>query len=126
MDRHLLAVRERRTGAIERKLRSFGHVCGLVFGSWSETSADVAWLMHQLAEWASMHSRQVGAHRDAEVIRVALLTNMQRRWSIMAACANAQLLFDRLDLVGRGAGAASSRRASSWAMHAAAGRSRPW
>ena len=126
LDREFLHVHTGMTGPVERKLRSFGQVRGLVFGAWSEASADVNWLMHQIADCGSMHSRQLGTHQDADVVRASMLANMQRRWGIMAARANAQLLLDRLAFVGRGAGAAISRRAISWASHAARSRSLQW
>ena len=82
--------------------------------------------MHQIAEWGGVHSRQLGAHWDADAVRGIILGCLQRRWGILAARANAQLLLDRLAFVGRGAGAAASRRAASWAAHTSSARSMPW
>ena len=126
LDRQLLGVQNGATGPVEQKLRSFGHVRGLVFGSWGEGSADITWLLHQIAEWGSVHGCHLGAHRDTDVVRGILIGALQRRWGILAARANAQLLLDRLAFVGRGAGAASSRRAAASAAYFAATRSRRW
>ena len=58
------------------------------------------------------------AARDPEDLRVALLASLQRRWGMIAARANAQLLLDRLTYVGSGALAAAARRSTALTANA--------
>eukprot|EP00973_Karenia_brevis_P073939 10277500-Karenia_brevis.AAC.1 len=118
LDRRWHGTLEGHVGPVEAKLRSFGRVRGLVFGSWAEASDDVDWLLNQIAEIGCTRRRGLRAGRDEDDERVAILTALQRRWGLAAARANAQLLLRRLGHVGRGAAAASARRYAAREWHA--------
>ena len=57
LDRRWLNTEAGHLGPIELKLRSFGNVWGLVFGSWGEASEDVTWLLNQVADAGSYRHR---------------------------------------------------------------------
>ena len=63
------------TCALELKLRVFGNVWGLVFGSWGEVSDDVTWLLNQVADADSYRHRsaiQAATPADAAGMRSPL------------------------------------------------------
>ena len=49
-DRRFCGTSAGEAGPVERKLRSFGEVRGLVFGTWAEASPDVERLLGTLAD----------------------------------------------------------------------------
>eukprot|EP00973_Karenia_brevis_P080207 11126075-Karenia_brevis.AAC.1 len=104
-------------GPVEAKLRSFGDIRGLVFGSWAETSQDVDWLLHEIAALGSRRRPGRANAGDEEDVQLRMLGALRRRWGLAAARANAMLLLDRLRYVGRGAMAADGRRAASFGRH---------
>eukprot|EP00973_Karenia_brevis_P023117 3183680-Karenia_brevis.AAC.1 len=97
-------------GPVETRLRSYGGVRGLVFGTWAEASESVDWLLGQIATFGAARRPGLATDRDPDDERVLLMTALRRRWGITAARANARLLLDRLAYVGRGASAAMARR----------------
>ena len=122
LDRKFCDTAAGEQGPVERRLRSFEPVRGLVFGSWGEASPDVERLLGVLAEvgprrhWRSMHAR------CPEEAKGALAWLLRRRWAMVALRENARLKLDRLEFVGVGAVAASQRREA--AATAAAARER--
>ena len=67
-------------------------------------------------DWRSMRCR------DRDAARGALAWLLRRRWGLTAVREAARLKLDRLELVGRGAGAAAQRRRFGQAAHAARAR----
>ena len=109
-------------GPVEAKLRSYGHVRGLVFGAWSEASPAVHGLLQAAVS--------VGAHRhwrsmpcsSSDLARGALAWLLRRRWGVAAARENARLLLGRLASVGTGVEAAAARREGTMGGEAARAR----
>ena len=100
-------------GPVERKLRSYDPVRGLVFGAWGEASSDVDRLLRLCAEsGATRHWRGMRA-RNSEEAKGVLAWLLRRRWGITALRENARLKLERLEFVGHGATAASARRANA-------------
>lgn len=108
LDQHWCATQAGDTGPLETKLRGYGAIRAAVFGAWAEASDDVDWLLNEIADLGARHSLPSG--RDPQDVRVALLASLQRRWGMIAARANAQLLLDRMPYVGSGASSAAARR----------------
>jgi hypothetical protein len=120
LDRQWLRTPPDQQGPVELKLRSFGHVKGLVFGSWGEASSDVDWLLSQAATDGATRQRGYARGADDEdndALKSALTARLQRRWGMVALRANARLLIDRLAYVGSGAVAAAARRLSARSSH---------
>ena len=88
-------------------------------------SDDVDWLLNQVAALGSSRRRGPDHSEDEDAAHVVILAMFQRRWGVMAARANAQLLLDRPADVGRGACAADARRVAARGTHAAR-RQRSW
>ena len=122
VDRRYCGTARGGVGPVEEKLRSFDPVRGIVFGAWGEASPDVERLLSAVAEvgatrrWRSMRCQSVDAARGA------LAWMLRRRWAMTAMREAARLKLDRLELVGTGAAAAHSRRASGREFHAARAR----
>jgi len=95
-------------GPVARRLRQYGAVQGLVFGSFAEASDAVDRLACYAAEVGAGRARCDAFEPDD--VRDRLLAAMRRRWGVAAARANARLLLTRLGAIGRGAGAAEDRR----------------
>ena len=113
-------------GPVERRLRTYDAVKGLVFGAFGEASADVHVLLSATAAvGADRHYRSMLA-RDPEDARGAVAWLLKRRWGVTAVRAAARLTLGRLELVGRGAGAAASRRHEANGLAAQARRSSCW
>ena len=109
-------------GPVEQKLRTYEPVRGLVFGAWGEASPDVEKVLTALADaGASRHWRGMRC-RDRDAARGALAWMLRRRWGLTAVREAARLKLDRLEHVGRGAGAAARRRSVGRAAHAARAR----
>ena len=106
-------------GPVEIKLRSFGEVRGLIFGSWGEASADVDWLLSEAVAVGARRHRRVRVAEDDEPDRLQQLLSgmLRRRWGMAALRANARLLLDRLAYVGSGAIAATRRREMAQFSH---------
>lgn len=104
---------------MELKLRGFGDVRGLVFGSWGEASADVDWLLSEAVETGL--SRRDGFRPmdddEPDHLKAGLVGMLRRWWGMAALRANARLLLDRLAFVGRGAGAAVRHRETGRLLH---------
>ena len=103
------------TGPVERHLRSFGRVGGLVVGAFAEASKDLLSLLHETAALGAQRSwRDMGA-RSVDEAAGLLYTKLRRNLGIAAARARARLLIDRVNLAlaGNGARAATQRRAVS-------------
>jgi hypothetical protein len=113
LDQRWLGTIDGQLGPIELKLRSFGGVRGLVFGSWGEASEDVEWLLNQLADAGSYRHRLALQAATPQGAKATLIWLLQRRWGMAALRANARLLLERLGHVGRGATAAASRRSNA-------------
>ena len=106
------------TGPVERKLSSFPRLQCLAFGAWNEASPDVHSLVHTVA--SARLRREQELQDDGPVARrrrmssegaLAILTGQVRRTlSLVAARAQARLLLDRLQVLGRGAAEANRRR----------------
>ena len=107
-------------GPVEARLRGYGTIRALVFGSWGEASADVEWLLSEAVDIGL--SRRSGFRPadddEPDSLRATLLAMLRRRWGIAALRANARLLLERLAFVGRGGVLAMRRRV--------AGRARAW
>ena len=118
MDRQYGGVQGNVAGPVERKLSSFPRLQGLVFGAWNEASPDVHNLVHTVA--SARLRREQELQDDGAVARrrrmssegaLAILTGQVRRTlSLVAARAQARLLLDRLQVLGRGAAEANRRR----------------
>ena len=87
-------------GPVLRALRAFPSVRGLVWGAYSEASADVHALLSETAtsiserEWGMMGSR---SRSEARGMIVSIL---RRRWGVTAAREAARLRISRFPLVG--------------------------
>jgi hypothetical protein len=113
-------------GPIEDRLLSFGPVRGLVFGHWSEASEHVELLLSGAAHTGALrHWTTMGARESNDALG-SLAWLLRRRWGMTAWRANARLLLDRLEYVGRGAVRASTRRADAMERAAAVRRSAHW
>ena len=121
-DRTYCGSTEGEVGPVELKLRTFEPVRGLVFGAWGEASPQAESLLGALAEvGATRHWRGMRCC-DADAAKGALAWLLRRRWGLTALRENARLKLERLELVGRGAAAAASRRVAGRAVHAARAR----
>ena len=110
LDKSFCGASDTEPGPVERKLRTYDPVRGLVFGSWGEGSPDVDRLIGILADTgARRHWRAMRADSAAEA-KGALAWLLRRRWALTALRENARLTLERLELVGRGASAAAARR----------------
>ena len=97
-------------GPVERKLRSFEPVRGLVFGAWGEASVAVHPLLDRAPTLgATRHRRAMRAQQEGDA-KAAICWLLRRRWGVAAVREHARLLLDRLAYVGRGAPAAAGRR----------------
>ena len=92
-----------------RRLRQYGAVQGLVFGSFAEASDAVDRLACYAAEVGAGRARCDDTSFGPDDVRDRLLAAMRRRWGVAAARANARLLLMRLGVVARGAVAAEDR-----------------
>ena len=106
-------------GPVEAKLRSFEPVRGLVFGAWGEASPATHKLLSVMAQCgAQRHWRGMRCEDPGSAIgSIAWL--LRRRWGLTALRENARLKLERLQYVGRGAAAASQRRALGFEAQAA-------
>ena len=94
---------------MEGKLRSFGAVRGLVFGSWGEASTDVS-----LIAAAAVGPDNAATGEEGETgVSASNCKWLKQRWGLTAARANARLLLDRLTTAGDGARSAAQRRADA-------------
>ena len=105
-------------GPVERKLRTFEAVRGLVFGAWGEASPDVHKLLTLIAkEGSERHWRGMRCADPARAMgSIAWL--LRRRWALTAVREAARLKLDRLEYVGAGAMPAARRRVIAEAAHA--------
>ena len=88
-------------GPVLTTLRQFESVRGLVFGTYAESSRDVARLMEIAAEaGASAGWREMGSRTEQEA-RGFLVAFLRRRWGTAAAIAQARMRLARLPYVGR-------------------------
>ena len=125
LDQKFLETPEGRQGAVELKLRSFGVVRGVVFGTWAEASPDVHTLLAETARVGAIRNNLHGEAGDtAPGERLARI--LRFRWGIAALRANARLLLERLGAVGRGAAAAADRRTKGMPSWLGAGAPRLW
>ena len=118
MDRQYGGVPEDAVGPVEGKLASFPPLQSLVFGAFNEASPDVHKLVHVVASARLQHEQEL--QDDGAVARrrrmsaeagLAILTGQVRRTlSLEVARAQARLLLDRVQVLGRGAGEAAVRR----------------
>ena len=113
LDQRFLGVSADCQGPVELRVRSYGTIRGLVFGTWGEASPDVDLFMNQVADAGGRQADQP----DADAVREALIWRLRRRWGLTTLRANARLLLDRLALVGRGAAIAADRRRDARRMH---------
>ena len=123
-------------GPLDIKLRINGDIRGLVFGSYSEVSAGVSWLLGQAADVGVSRSRaascmDVDLHADGVDAWCASITHsFLRSLDMTAARANSRLLLDRLQYVGRVAPAARRQAAHARrtvrALHLGSSGSRLW
>ena len=100
-------------GPVERKLRQYGEVIGLVVGAFGECSEDLHELVQEMAE---SKARAMGLRRgreatDEEIGRI--VGQIRRTFSTIVVRAQAQCLLMRMNCVGKGFIEASRRR--SWA-----------
>ena len=121
LDRQWLGTPPNQPGPVELKLRGYGDIRGLVFGSWGEASTAVSGLLSAAVDSGAARRRCCNPSSDdgSDRVRAILAATLRRRWGMTALRANARLLLDRLAYVGRGATAAAHRRASSRLLHAA-------
>ena len=122
LDQRWLGSPPHRPSPVELKLRGYGEIQGLVFGSWGEASRAVSSLLSAAVDSGAARrdycpSGDEGSECDR--LRGILASTLRRRWGMTALRANARLLLDRLAYVGRGATAAAHRRISNRALHAA-------
>ena len=88
-------------GPVLATLRQFESVRGLVFGTYAESSRDVARLMEIAAEMgAGAGWREMGSRTEQEA-RGFLVAYLRRRWGTAAAIAQARMRLARLPYVGR-------------------------
>jgi len=114
IDRRYNGTEDGATGPVERHLRSFGRVGGLVVGAYAEASKDLLNLLRDTATLGAQRCwRDMGA-RSVDEAAGLLYTKLRRNLGIAAARARARLLIDRVTLVlaGNGARAAAQRRAA--------------
>ena len=110
------------TGPVAHKLQTYEPVRGIVFGAWGEASPDTEKLLSVMAKTgAQRHWRGMRSDDPAHALG-AIAWLLRRRWGLTALRENARLKLDRLEYVGRGAAAASQRRALSMEAHAARSR----
>ena len=112
MDRQYGGVPEDAVGPVEGKLASFPPLQSLVFGAFNEASPDVHKLVHVVASARLLHEQEL--QDDGAVARrrrmsagagLAILTGQVRRTlSLEVARAQARLLLDRVQVLGRGGG----------------------
>ena len=115
-----------KAGPVEQRLQAYDAVKGLVFGAFGEASPDVSLLLSAAADaGARKHFRSMLANEPEEA-RGALAWLIKRRWGVTAVRAAARLTLGRLELVGRGAGAAVSRRREADGRAARARRASCW
>jgi hypothetical protein len=115
-----------RPGPLESKLISYGPVRGLVFGHWAEASEHVESLLSGCAYTGALrHGPAMGASDPIDALGT-LAWLLRRRWGMAAWRANARLLLDRLEHVGRGAARANVRRAEAMEYAATARRAAHW
>ena len=98
-------------GPMERALKSFGTVEGLVFGAFAECNNAALKLMDEIATASALHNWKVMGCQDAGEAKSALARKVRRELGIAAARAQARLKLDRVgQLVMSGMGAAMERR----------------
>jgi len=98
-------------GPIFSRLRSFGPLVGLVFGSYGEASADVVALRDAVVQRAAEAWRGLGA-RSATEARAYLTAYYTREWGFTAARGTARLLLSRVFYVGMSLEQARRERAA--------------
>ena len=126
VDAHYCGVQLGDIGPVERRLRTYEPVKGLVFGAFGEASEDVHILLSAVADaGATKHFRSMLA-RDPEEARGSVAWLLKRRWGVTAARAAARLTLSRLEFVGRGAAAAVNRRREATGRAAQARRASCW
>ena len=109
-------------GPVEQRLRTFEPVRGLVFGAWREASPEAEKLLTALAHAGALRHWRAMRCQDADAAVGALAWMLRRRWAMTALRENARLKLERLELAGRGAAAAVSRRTAGREAHAARAR----
>ena len=114
-DRRFCGTSAGEVGPVERKLRSFGEVRGLVFGAWGEASPDVERLLGTLADIGSQRHWRAMRCPDAAAAKGAIAWLLRRRWAFAALREAARLKIERLEHVGSGAAAAARRRSEAQA-----------
>ena len=106
-------------GPVETRLRSYDPVRGWVFGAWGEASPATHQLLSLMARTgAERHWRGMRCSDPVHATGV-LAWLLRRRWGLTVLRENARLKLDRLEHVGRGAPAATYRRAQAADSHAA-------
>ena len=106
-------------GPVEAILQTYEPVRGIVFGAWAEASPATNKLLSQMAKiGAQRHWRSMRCE-DPVAATGVFAWLLRRRWGLTMLRENARLKLDRLEFVGRGALAASRRRAGAAEAHAA-------
>ena len=118
LDTEYGGVPEDQDGPVARKLASFPRLQSWVFGAWNEASPDVHTLIHHLA--ASRLRREAELQEGGGVARrrrlsqeaalVILTGQVRRTLSMVSARAQARLILDRVQVLGRGTEDAGRRR----------------
>lgn len=119
VDRKYCGTLQGAVGPVEGMLRTFEPVRGLVFGAWGEASPATHKLLTVMAQCgAQRHWRGMRCEDPSSAIG-SMAWLLRRRWGLTALRENARLKLGRLQYVGRGAAAASQRRALGSEAHAA-------
>ena len=83
LDRQWLHTSPGQQGPIEIKLRGYGTVKSLVFGSWGEASADVDWMLNSAVDIGAARGQRASvvqdANGDADALRAAVICRLRRR-----------------------------------------------
>ena len=95
-DRVYNSTQREQTGPLEREVRRYGRIDGLVFGAFGEASTDVEQLLQACAKiGAERHWREMGARKPEEAQDV-LLAKYRRQIGVEAVRGHATLKLDRL------------------------------
>ena len=109
IDRQYCGAQPGVPGPVEGKLRTYGAVRGLVFGSWGDASTKVK----PLASAAVGRGNAATSEGGGTEANASSGSWLKPRWGLTAARASARLLLDRLTSAGGGACAAALRRADA-------------
>ena len=110
IDREVRGTEDGVTGPLQRRLESYGPLLGLVVGAWGEASNDLHNLVQTLADARLQKQGRARGRQGSSGELGIVVSQIRRSLSTTAVRAQAEILLNRLSMLGPGARRAAKRR----------------